>query len=142
MNEEVDRTARAIYEDLQRRPVALNTLRGVKLSIEAGAVALSVASLGLTHVMWNLLLVPVAAAVTHQLIELLGKQYVEAQRERARIRQETMVARLLADPLAQRFIGFPTSGGSPFERLQAILQRIPESVQQLDVLVQRKLKEV
>ena len=141
MNEEVDRTARAIYEELQKRPIALNTLRGTKLAIEAGAITLSIASLGFTYAMWNILLVPVAASVTHQLIELLGRQYVEAQRERARIRQETMVNQLLAEPLAQRFISYPTSGGSPFERLQAILQRIPEAVQRLDELVQRKLKE-
>ena len=141
MNEEVDRTARAIYEDLQRRPVALNTLRGGKFAMEVGAITLSVASLGMAHVLWNIVLVPLAATVTQGLVDILGKQYVEAQRERARIRQETMITQILADPLAERFISYPTSGGSPFERMQQILRRIPESVQQLDVLVQQKLKE-
>ena len=141
INEEVDRTARAIYEDLQRHPVALNTLRAGKLAVEAGAIVASFASLGVAHIFWNLLFVPLGVAVTHQLIELLGRQYVESQRERARVRQEAMLVQLLADPLAERFTGFPTSGGSSFERLQQILRRVPDSVKKLDALVQEKLKE-
>jgi hypothetical protein len=141
MNQEVDRTARAIYEDLQRHPVALNTLRGGKLAMEVGAIALSCTTLGVGHLLWWPVAAAVAAPITQGLIDILGRQYVESQRERARLRQETMVTQLLADPLAERFVDYPTSGGSPFERMQMILRRIPESVRQLDVLVQQKLKE-
>lgn len=141
MNEEVDRTARAIYEDLQRHPVALNTLRGGKLAMEIGAITLSFTTLGVAHLVWWPLAAVVAAPITQGLIDILGKQYVESQRERARVRQETMVSQRLADPVAECFINYPTSGGSPFEKMQLILRRIPESVRQLDVLVREKMKE-
>ena len=141
MNDEVDRTARAIYEDLKKHPVGLNTLRGGKLAVELGAITLSFVTLGVGHLVWWPLAAIIAAPITQALVELLGKQYVESQRERARVRQETMVTQLLANPLAERFISYPTSGGSNFERLQQILQRLPETIKQLDVLVQEKLKE-
>src|SRR5207249_559099 len=36
---EVDRTARAIFEDLQRKPFLLNTLRGTKLTLDTAGIA-------------------------------------------------------------------------------------------------------
>ena len=56
MSEEVDRTARAIYEDLQRHPVALNTLRAGKLAMEVGAVTATIATLGLAHIVLGVVL--------------------------------------------------------------------------------------
>src|SRR5258707_13378295 len=40
---EVDRTARAIYEELAKRPLLLNSLRGGKLALDAGAIAGTIA---------------------------------------------------------------------------------------------------
>src|SRR5262249_647174 len=76
---EVDRTARAIYEDLEKNPVALNTLRGTKFALEVASIAGTVVACGQSWIM-DIILVPLAASVTHQLVELFGKSYVDAQR--------------------------------------------------------------
>lgn len=135
---EVDRTARAIYEELEQRPALLNTLRGGKLAIDVAAMA---GALVVGHIGWSdLILVPLAASVTHQLVELLGKQYVDNQREQARQRQQTLMAQYISGPLAEWLTQWPATGGSTFERLQLALRRIPTAVQQLDAAVTEALK--
>src|SRR5262249_45559678 len=94
---EVDRTARAIYEDLQKKPALLYTLRGSKFAIDAAAIAGTIATAG--HNLWlDFLLVPLVASFTHQLVELLGKSVVDAHRESARQRQGALMHRELAGP--------------------------------------------
>ena len=78
------------------------------------------------------LLVPLAASVTHQLVELLGKQYVDTQRELARTRQQALVAQYVTGPLAEWLAQWPSTGGSAYERLQLALKRIPSAIGQLD----------
>jgi hypothetical protein len=138
MADEVDRTAKAIYEELEKNPVALNTLRGSKFALEVAAITSTLIAGGLT--LLDFVLVPLAASVTHQLVELLGKQYVESQRELARARQEAMVRQHLSGPLAEWLTQWPTTGGSTFERLQIILRRVPAAIQQLDGLVREGSK--
>ena len=75
---------------------------------------------------------PLAASITHQLVELLGKQYVDTQREQARNRQQALVAQYISGPLAEWLTQWPATGGSAFERLQLALRRIPRRVQQLE----------
>src|SRR5207302_8840941 len=48
MADEVDRTARAIYEELQKNPFALNVLRGTKFTLEVASITGAVWSLGLS----------------------------------------------------------------------------------------------
>jgi GTP-binding protein EngB required for normal cell division len=137
--DEIDRTARAIYEELEKNPVVLNTLRGSKLTLDVaaiiGAVAVGGHSWGLDFV-----LVPLAASITHQLVELLGKQYVDTQRELARQRQQALMAQYLSGPLAEWLSQWPATGGSSFERLQLALRRIPASIKELDDAVDRALQ--
>ncbi|MCI0378191.1 MAG: 50S ribosome-binding GTPase [Gemmataceae bacterium] len=139
LSDEVERTARALYEDLERNPVALNTLRGTKFTLEVGAIVGSLATLGLNPL--QVLLVPLAASVTHQLVELLGKQYVDRQREQTRARQQALAAQYISGPLAEWLIHWPTTGGSTYERLQVALRRIPTATQQLETAVQIAMKE-
>jgi hypothetical protein len=136
--DEVDRTARAIYEELEKNPAKLNTLRGVKLTIDLGAIGGAIATAG--HV-WALdfLLVPLAASITHQLVELLGKQYVDNQREMARQRQAALMDQYVCGPLADWLTKWPATGGSEFERLQLALRRIPPAVLQLEAAVTQAL---
>ncbi len=47
LSDEVDRTARAIYEELEKRPVLLNSLRSGKLALEVAAVTGTVVTLGI-----------------------------------------------------------------------------------------------
>jgi hypothetical protein len=136
--DEVDRTARAIYEELEKNPAKLNTLRGLKLTIDLGAIGGAVVTAGHNFVL-DFLLVPLAASVTHQLVELLGKQYVDNQREMARQRQAALVSQYISAPLADWLIEWPATGGSTFERLQLALRRIPPAVEQLHAEVMSRL---
>jgi len=136
--DEVERTARAIYEDLEKNPVLLNTLRGGKFAIDIAAIVGAAMTAGTA---WGLdfLLVPLAASVSNQLVELLGAKYVDSQREATRDRQLALEQQFISGPLAEWMIQWPATGGSAFERLQTALQRIPPGVQQLDQQVTIKL---
>src|SRR5262249_31280734 len=136
---EVDYTARSIYEELEKRPVLLNTLRASKLAMDLAAIAGAVATAGVAHWGLDFVLVPLAAAVTQQLVELLGKQYVDNQRELARQRQQALMARDISGPLAEWLIEWPVTGGSAYERLQLALRRLPESIRQLYDIVNARL---
>jgi hypothetical protein len=131
---ETERTARNIYEKLEKSPVLLNSLRTGKLALEASLIGATIATVGLS---WPLLLLPVVAGLTHQLAELLGKQYVDAEREAHRKRQAAVMKQTLSDPMATWLAAWPASGGSAFERLQLALRRIPEAIQQLDARVRQ-----
>jgi hypothetical protein len=133
MADEIERTARGIYEDLEKNPVALNTLRGTKFALEVASITGAVLAGGLS--VWDVVLVPLAASVSHQLVELLGKQYVESQREQARSRQQTLVSQCVSGPLAEWLAQWPATGGSAYERLQLALKRIPPALKQLDEAV-------
>lgn len=137
--DEVDRTARAIYEELEKNPVALNTLRGTKFAMEVAAIGTALAAGGIN--VMDLVWVPLAASVTQHLVELLGKQYVDNQRELTRTRQQDLVTEYISGPVAQWLSQWPSTGGSAIERLQVALRRIPEDIRQLDTAVQWTLKE-
>jgi hypothetical protein len=141
--DEVDRTARAIYEELEKNPALLNTLRGSKLALDVvgitGAVVAG-ATGGFIFNWHDLILVPLAAAVTHLLVELLGKGYVDTQREQARNRQQALVSHYISGPLAEWLSQWPATGGSAYERLNLALRRIPPSVKQLDEAVTQAMR--
>jgi hypothetical protein len=133
--DEVDRTARAIFEELEKNPAKLNALRGLKFSLDAGAIGLTIATGGLN---WHdLILVPLAASLTHQLVELLGRGFVDSQREQTRQRQFALMTQYVSGPLADWLGKWPATGGSQFERLELALRRIPLAVKQLDEMVKQ-----
>ncbi|HEY7315571.1 MAG TPA: GTPase [Gemmataceae bacterium] len=139
LTSEVDRTARAIYEQLEKTPVLLNTLRGSKFALDVAAIGGTLAAGGIA---WHdLILVPLVASLTHQLVELLGKSVVDAQREQTRERQQALMKQHLSAPLAEWLTQWPATGGSDFERLQLALRRIPAAVAQLDARVQASMRE-
>jgi hypothetical protein len=135
--EEVDRTARAIYEELEKSPAMLNAFRAGKFAIDGVAIASVLISGGIN---WHdFILVPLAASLTHQLVEVCGKQYVDTQRELARQRQGALLTQRLSGPLAEYLMRWPATGGSAFERLQLALQRVPGSIAQVADAVQSTL---
>jgi hypothetical protein len=134
--DEVDRTARAIYEELEKSPAKLNVLRGSKFALDAAAVAGAIVTAG-QHWALDFVLVPVFASITHQLVELLGKGFVDSQREATRHRQFALMAQYVSAPLADWLGKWPATGGSEFERLELALRRIPTAVRQLDEFVTR-----
>jgi hypothetical protein len=133
---EVDQTARAIYQELEKNPIALNTLRGTKFALEVGAITGAVLTCGQNWVL-DIILVPLAASITHQLVELLGKSYVDNLREQARSRQQALVTRHISGPMAEWLSQWPATGGSTYERLQLALKRIPAAIGQMDLVVRK-----
>jgi len=99
--------------------------------MDIGAILAAVVTAG-HSVALDVILVPVAAAVTQQLVEFLGQQYVETQREQTRDRQEALMKQYISTPLAEWMSQWPATGGSAYERLQLALKRIPDSLQQLN----------
>ena len=132
--DETDRTARAIYEQLEKNPAMLNTLRGSKFALDAAAIGGVIATGGIG--LHDLILVPLAASLSHQLIELMGKQYVDNQRELTRQRQQALMGQYISGPLAEWLAQWPATGGSAFERLQLALRRIPAALQAIQKAVQ------
>jgi hypothetical protein len=141
LNEEVEHTARAIYEDLAQNPVALNSIRTGKFALEvttilgsAGAI-LFTGGLAAIPIILAGAAIPLSASVIQMLTEFFGRQYVDFHREQTRKRQQALVTQHVSAPLANWLTGWPTTGGSAHERLQRILQRLPESLQQLQAAV-------
>jgi hypothetical protein len=135
--DEVERTARAIYEELERKPLLLNTLRSGNFALDVAAIAgaFTIGHLGLQDVV----LVPLLASIKQVIVEQLGKQYVENQREQIRARQRLLVTQYVSGPLAEWLAQWPATGGSTLERLQLTLRRIPAAVQQLDIAVSQTI---
>jgi hypothetical protein len=137
--DEIDRTARAIYEELEKSPARLNTLRGAKFGLDLAGIAGAVVAGGIN---WHdVILVPLAASVTHQLIEWLGKGYVDSQREAARNRQQNLETKYISGPLAEWLAQWPATGGSAYERLNLSLRRIPSAIRQLNEAVTKATAE-
>jgi hypothetical protein len=134
--DEVDRTSRAIYADLEKNPAMLNTLRGSKLVIDLAAITGAVIAGG-THFVWDIALVPLAASVTQALVDFFGKQYVDAQREQTRQRQRDLARRYISEPIAEWLVQWPVSGGSTYEKLQQVLRRIPPAIDQINQAVRQ-----
>jgi hypothetical protein len=135
--DEVERTARAIYEELEKNPAKLNAMRGGKFLLEISSIIGVLVAGGIN--VFDLILVPLAASISHQLVELLGKQYVDNQRELTRHRQLSLVTQYISAPLAEWLAQWPTTGGSAYERLQLALKRIPPALAQLDDALKLKL---
>ncbi len=128
--EEIDATARAIYEDLEKSPGKLNTLRGGKFALDIAAIT---GSLLMGTIGWHdFIVVPLAAAISQQLVEWLGAGYVELQKEKARQRQRELVARHISRPIGDWLAQWPATGGTSYERLQLALTRIPQSLVKLE----------
>jgi hypothetical protein len=136
--DEVDRTARAIYEELEKKPVLLNTLRSGNFTLDVAAIAgaLTIGHIGIQ----DFILVPLMASIKQQIVEWLGQQYVENQRDQIRLRQQLLEAEHLSGPLAEWLAQWPVTGGSAFERLQLALRRIPLVIRQLDAAVTRAVE--
>ncbi len=129
LNEEVERTARAIFEDIQKRPGLLNTLRSAKFAAEAGVLVTAVLTMGVS--LAALAAAPVLVSLTRYLVDYFGESYIEARKEEARRRQQRMVHDQITQPIADYLSQWPASDGSAYERLQMALRRIPANLQEL-----------
>ncbi len=131
LGDEVERTARAIYEDLEKNPVALNSLRTGKFAVEIAAIIASLFSVGY----YGFALAPLTSSVIQMLAEYFGKQYVDHHREATRARQQALVTQHLSSPLMNWLTHWPSTGGSAYEKLGTIMRRFPQNLQNLEVAV-------
>jgi GTP-binding protein EngB required for normal cell division len=126
----VEDTAAGILADLEKNPAWLNTLRAGKVGLDVTAVVTAIALTGGIGTI-DLLIVPLAASLTHQMVEWLGQGYVDNLRARVRAKQEALAMQYLSGPIAEWLARWPASGGTAYERLQRAVQRLPENIQQL-----------
>jgi hypothetical protein len=136
LGDEVERTARDIYEDLEKNPVALNTFRGTKFGLEVAGILASVTAVFHGGAIC-LLLIPLSSSVIQMLTDFFGKQYVDFHREQTRSRQQALVTQQISAPMMAWLTTWPTTGGSAYERLQTILGRFPENLKQLQAAVEQ-----
>ncbi|MBL8824493.1 MAG: GTPase domain-containing protein [Planctomycetia bacterium] len=134
---ETEKTARAIYEELGKQPTALNTLRGLKFSVEAASVAGVVFTAG-THFLLYPLLLPLAASLTQGLTETLGKKYVDSEREKARSRQLVVFKEILTTPLTVELLKWPYKLVPELTELKSITARLPASIHSLQQTLARQ----
>lgn len=132
---ETEATARAIYQELEKNPTALNTLRGIKFSIEAASLTGVVLTAG-THLFLDALLIPVVASLTQGLTEAMGKTYVDSQREKARNAQQFLFDENLAAPLAAELNQWPGKLIPSLPKLRSIVERLPGDLAALKLAVQ------
>lgn len=130
---EIETAARALAEQLASEPSRLSAFRIAKFGLEIAAMAAAIwANFHFGYSFWNLLwLIPVAAYAAHAAVSAVVRFIVERQRRRARDRREALLAEHVTRPLAGWLNGVPLGGGSPVERLQAILQRVPAAIRAL-----------
>ncbi len=138
--DEVDRTSRAIYAELEKSPAMLNTLRGSKFAIDIAAIVGAVITAGHNFVL-DIALVPLAASMTQMLVDFFGQQYVDSQREQARERQRQLARQYISAPIAEWLMQWPVSGGSTFEKLQQVLRRIPSEIERVGAAVREMSSE-
>src|ERR1019366_3499076 len=101
LGDEVERTARDIYEDLEKNPVALNAFRGTKFGLEVAGILASVTAVFHGGAIC-LLLIPLSSSVIQLLTDFFGKQYVDFHREQTRSRQQALVTQQISAPLMER----------------------------------------
>jgi hypothetical protein len=139
LGDEVERTARDIYEDLEKHPAALNAFRGTKFGLEVAGI-IAVAAAAISHGVSLLLLIPLSSSVIQLLTDFFGKQYVDFHREQTRARQQALVTQQISAPMMDWLTQWPTTGGSTYERLQLILKRFPENLKQMEAAVEVAVK--
>ncbi len=139
---EVETTARAIHEDLAKNPTALNTLRGLKFSVEAASLTGIVFTAG-SHLLLYPILLPLVASVTQGISESLGKHYIDGQREKARTRLLDLFSKSLVEPMTSELKRWPETLLPNLPKLREISIRLPENLTKLQQeLKQRTAKEV
>lgn len=139
LEEEVERTARAIYEDVEKNPVLLNSLRGIKLSVEVSTVIAILISGGIN--VWDPILIMIITPFIQEITEFLGKQYVEKHKAGTRQRQLELMSRTVAVPLEDWLARLPVTSTDQFHRLEQIVERLPQNIALLKDAVTRRLEE-
>ncbi len=138
--DDLERVGKAMVESLQKNPAILYTARGGRLIVDLAIVGV-VLYFALVSSWYYLFLIPLGVSLSHQGSELVVRSVVESTRRRARNQREALVSSGLTSPLAAWLAEWPATGGSSIEKLQQVLQRVPETIRQLEQRVTAKLAE-
>ena len=133
---ELDAMARSIPENLAKKPILLNAFR---FGIPAVHVAIAILFIALTWPpSWWLLLIIPAIAIAHQAVELIVKFVVDAKRNRLKEERLRLLRDGLTNPVAEWLNDWPASGGTSLQRLQLVLNRVPEAIRTLAAAIAPK----
>jgi hypothetical protein len=128
--DELERAGRSLVESLEGNPTLLEGLRYGKIAVDAIAV-IAVVVWTWVPSWYHFLLIPVAAAISHTIAELIVRWRVESIRSAARVKREAQLADQVSGPIARWLDDRPVADGSSVERLQIILRRVPEMIRDL-----------
>ncbi len=132
--DELDRAGRALIDQLEANTSLLNFLRYGKIALDAVAI-ITVIALTWIPSWYHLLLIPVAVAISHIMAECVVWWRVDRIRASARTKRIEQLSAQISDPLAKWFEEWPTHGGSPIERMQIVLRRVPENLKALSAAI-------
>lgn len=136
--EELEHSCQRLLEQWQNHPGRLAVARAAKLVLDLG---------GITTVVWlswpldwyHLLLVPLSASLTHQVVEWLAAMQVEALRRRLRQQRSVHLRQTLSEPLEAWLQQWPAQGETPLARLQQVLTETPTALQRLELAVAARM---
>jgi GTPase SAR1 family protein len=81
---------------------------------------------------YALLLAPLSASLTHQVVEWLGVLQVENLRQRLRQQRSVDLRRSVSEPLEAWLCQWPTRASTPWARLQQVVNEAPLALQSLE----------
>lgn len=128
--DELEQAGKALTESLTKNPALKQALQYGKIAVDVIAIAFVVWWTWIPS-WYHLLLIPVAAALSHTIAEVVIRWRVTLIRSAARRKREALLDEQIASPIAEWLESLPASGGTPIERLQIVLRRIPENLQAL-----------
>lgn len=134
---DLEQAGKQLVASLENNLTLLYTLRAGKFTLDLiiiGSVIYFTWPPG-----WLLLLIPLGVSATHQFAELATRGVAEGARNRVRSQRESLVTTSLSAPLATWLIEWPSTGGTSFEKLQQVLRRVPELIQQMEERVSAKV---
>ncbi len=135
--DEIDAAARGVTSGLESNSAALGTLRGGKFALDLTGIGVGFWAGGLN---WpTLLYIPLFVSLGHQGVELAVRQYVEDKRSNVRNTKEDAVRQKIATPLSDWLTEWPATGGTAYEKLQTVLRRVPDDVNNLTRRTEAKI---
>ena len=136
---EIDSAAFQLYDQLQKQPVVLNSLRATRVTTDAAAVALSLQAGGIG--LHDLIITPAMLSITSWLAESAIGSYVSKVEADLKKRQlQTVKQTLLIDNLQQALyqlpeqLSFDIYFNIPPDRLQAVEQQLKQKPHGLRLL--------
>jgi hypothetical protein len=129
---ELDTVARAVPDYLTRNPSFLTAARVGIASLDLAAIAAVIwATVGPYWAWYHLLLIPLAASVTRQGVELIVMQAVDAGKNQIREHRETLLTEKLSGPIATWLTDRPLAAVTSLSRLREVMTRVPASTREL-----------